>query len=537
MASAFNFNAGESNYTGEVLGDLLTLTAQENETYKEGLIHVKSGIQKKYALPSVQLGKIIQDRKPIPDGSVGEYTFAERYLEPEDFMVYMRFNPRDFEEYYRPFQPKGNLVFRTLDPKVQATMIRLLMERKMEYINHAIWCSAMPEQKAKIASADGSVAAGATEIGGEDAAGEMKYFNGAICRMLMNAAAAATSEDAKSGQINVAGTGTFADGAAVESELYAMWEATEPKIRKKSGLVILMDYKSWDAYNRYLSDKTVKYSDNRKENEHRFQGKRIIPKNDMMVYEMLARNDWKRPLYMSVTLGSDNYAGLQDYLVLEGLAYRITPFHMGMAIDADKMYDNMMNRFRYGNVKAPGIYLDETVMRMCQTHRHMFMMLAKQFLTKGDTARALKVLRKCKAELPAVNIPYDTSGADHELVQLWMAVGQKKEAARVAEALGTSAYKYLTWVNTLGDRASRFVRNCERQATMLSMMTQALKDCSSPLAKTFDRRFRELEQTPAIQLVLQSIQDREAARYRQMMQEQQEQEGGGVQDFGDYVGF
>lgn len=277
MASAFNFNAGESNYTGEVLGDLLTLTAQENETYKEGLIHIKSGIQKKYALPSVQLGKIIQDRKPIPDGSVGEYTFAERYLEPEDLMIYLRFNPRDFEEYYRPFQPKGNLVFRTLDPKVQATMIRLLMERKMEYINHAIWCSAKPEEKAKIASADGTVAAGATEIGGEDAAGEMKYFNGAICRMLMNAAAAATSEDAKCGQINVAGTGAFADGQAVEAELFAMWEATEPKIRKKSGLVILMDYKSWDAYNRYLADKTVKYSDNRTENEHRFQGKRIIP--------------------------------------------------------------------------------------------------------------------------------------------------------------------------------------------------------------------------------------------------------------------
>ena len=274
--SAFNFNAGQSNYTGEVLEDLLTHVAQENETYKEGLIHIKSGIQKRYALPSVQLGKIIQDRKPIPDGSVGEYTFAERYLEPEDLMVYLRFNPRDFEEYYRPFQPKGNLVFRELDPKVQATMIRLLLERKMEYINHAIWCSAVPDEKAKISSADGSVAAGATEIGGEDAAGEMKYFNGAIVRMLMNAAAA-TTEDAKCGQVNVAGTGTFADGAAVEKELFAMWQATEPKIRKKQGLVILMDYKSWDAYNQYLADKTVKYADNRTENEHRFQGKRIIP--------------------------------------------------------------------------------------------------------------------------------------------------------------------------------------------------------------------------------------------------------------------
>lgn len=276
---AFTFNAGQTNYTGEVLEDLLTYTAQENETYKEGLIHIKSGIQKRYALPSVQLGKIIQDHVATPDSSksVGQYSFAERYLEPNDFMVYLEFNPRDFEQYYRPFQPNGNLVFRELNPKVQATMIRLLLERKIEYINHAIWCAATPTEAAKVSSADGTVAAGATEIGSEDAAGPMKYFNGAIMRMLMNAAAPAESEDAKCGQIKVAGTGAFADGAAVEAELYAMWQATEPKVRKKQGLVILMDYKSWDAYNKYLSDKTFKYNDNRDENQHRFQGKRIIP--------------------------------------------------------------------------------------------------------------------------------------------------------------------------------------------------------------------------------------------------------------------
>ena len=276
---AFTFNAGQSNYTGEVLADLLTYTAQENETYKEGLIHIKSGIQKKYALPSVQLSKIIQDHVPTPDSSksVGQYQFAERYLEPNDFMVYMEFNPRDFEQYYKPFQPTGNLVFRELDPKVQATMIRLLLERKIEYINHAIWCAATPTEAAKVSSSDGNVAAGATEIGSEDAAGPMKYFNGAIMRMLMNAAAPESSEDAKCGKINVAGTGVFADGAAVEAELYAMWQATEPKIRKKQGLVILMDYNSWDMYNKHLSDKTFKYNDNRDENQHRFQGKRIIP--------------------------------------------------------------------------------------------------------------------------------------------------------------------------------------------------------------------------------------------------------------------
>ena len=220
--AAFNFNAGQSNYTGEVLGDLLTLVAQENETYKEGLIHVKSGIKKKYALPHVRLGKIIQDHVATPVSSVGEYEFAERYLTPEDFMIYLEFNPRDFEQYYKPFQPTGNLVFRELDPKVQATMIRLLMEQEQEYINQAIWCSATPTEHAKISSSDGSVAAGATEIGGDAEAGPMKYFNGAIARVLMNAAASTTSEDAKCGQVNIAGTGTFADGEAVENELYAI---------------------------------------------------------------------------------------------------------------------------------------------------------------------------------------------------------------------------------------------------------------------------------------------------------------------------
>lgn len=274
--ATFNFGAGSSNYTGEVLGDLLTLTAQDNETYKEGLIHVKSGIQKKYALPSVRLGKIIQDRAATPTSSEGEFQFAERYLEPEDFMVYMEFNPRDFEEYYKPFQPNGNLVFRELDPRIQTTMIRLLMERKMEFINHAIWCSAVKTEANKVSFADGT-GTGTTEIGSDDAAGPMKYFNGAIMRILQNAAAGEDTEDAKCGKVKIAGTGKFNDGAAVESELYAMWNATEPKIRKKAGLVILMDYKSWDAYNQYITSKSSKYNDNREENQRMFQGKRIIP--------------------------------------------------------------------------------------------------------------------------------------------------------------------------------------------------------------------------------------------------------------------
>ncbi len=273
---AINFGNGLTNYNGEVLEDILTYTAQENETYKEGLIHIKAGIQKKYTLPSLQLGSIIQDHvaTPTSDKSKGDYQFTERYLEPNDFMIYIEFNPRDFEKYYKFAQPNGNLVFRELDPKVQATMIRLLLEKKMEYINSAIWNSATATEKAKVKDIGGETT---TIIGADDAAGPQKYFNGAIVRMLINAAANADTEEAKGGQIINAGSGALATGEAVEKELYAMWKVTPPKVRKKAGLVILMDYASWDKYDEYVSSKEHKYTDNRHENQHMFRGKRIIP--------------------------------------------------------------------------------------------------------------------------------------------------------------------------------------------------------------------------------------------------------------------
>lgn len=274
--ATFNFGAGTTNYTGEVLEDLLTYTAQENETFKKGLIHIKAGIQKKYTLPSVSLGSIIQDRKPTPvspTDSQGEYTFAERYLEPNDFMVYLEFNPRDFEQYYKFAQPDGNLVFRTLDPKVQATMLRLLIEGKEEYINEAIWRSATAETKAKY-SYSGT---GTNPLGADNAYGPMKYFDGIIARILNNINATDGSEDANSGKVVTAGNGTFATGEEVQTELYNMWKAIPYQIRSSEALTILMDYATWDKYDEYLSNQLYKNTDNRTENEHRFRGKRVLP--------------------------------------------------------------------------------------------------------------------------------------------------------------------------------------------------------------------------------------------------------------------
>ena len=176
--------------------------------------------------------------------------------------------------------------------------------------------------------------------------------------------------------------------------------------------------------------------------------KKTLYKDEIMMYEMLARNDWKRPIYMSVTLGQGNMAGLENYLVLEGLAYRLTPFKVGLGtIDVDKMYDNVMNRFKYGNVAAPGIYLDETVRRMCGTHRHIFTQLIDELIAKGDKDRALKAIQKCKEVLPESNIPYDIS--DLTLIQQWGKLGKDDEANRIAQSLIKNSKQYFTWANDL----------------------------------------------------------------------------------------
>lgn len=303
--ATFNFGAGTTNYTGEVLEELLTDTAQLTDTFKQGLVHVKPQIQKKFTLPSVRLGKIIQDRKETPDSSVGEYTFAERYLEPKDFMIYIEFNPRHFEEYYKAFQPINNLVFRELNPEVQATMIRLLMQGKNAYIDQAIWCSATASQKAKIANSSGE---GESLIGGENEYGTMKYFDGAFARILMNANADAGSEDAKSGKIMSAGNGTFDSGEDVKAELYNMWKALPPKIKNISGLKILMDYTTWDKYDEYLSNQQNKYTDNTEVNVRKFKGKPIIPmvafpENTIVIGKFTGGMDSN--LWMSVDVADD----------------------------------------------------------------------------------------------------------------------------------------------------------------------------------------------------------------------------------------
>jgi len=255
----------QNTYAGEVLDDLLAYTVQGNDTYRQGLIYVKSGIQFKYVIPRIELDEIIQDNIPTPvspTDSKGQYSFTERYLEPQDFMVYLEFNPRDFEVYWKQWQPEGNLVFRELDPALQAKMLRQLMEKKNEHIGTAIW------QSTKGGGAGGiTPPAGAPQMG----TGTFKYYDGVMKRLIDNINAAVPGDTAI-----VAGTAPMTTGADVESALYAMWHSTPARLRNRD-ITYVMDWELWDLYDKYLTSQGFKYTDNTQINTYKFKGKRVIP--------------------------------------------------------------------------------------------------------------------------------------------------------------------------------------------------------------------------------------------------------------------
>lgn len=280
-------NYAGNSYAGEVLEDLLVYTAQGNDTFREGLIHIKPGVQHKISLPHVSMGEIIQDNVPTPttqgaaNGTFNQYTFSERYLEPEDFMVYLEFNPRDFEEYWLPFQPDGQLLFRELDPKVQATMLHLLVDRKDEYIGDCIWAS----RKGGSDSSAITSPSGQTTIGGASAAGPMKYFDGFIVRVLANLKANAVDAESRSdaqknecatGKVVLAGSTALTTGEQVQNALYTMYQKCPKKLRKNANLTYVMGWELWDLYDQYLTGKDVKYTENAEVNKFRFKGKRIV---------------------------------------------------------------------------------------------------------------------------------------------------------------------------------------------------------------------------------------------------------------------
>ncbi len=224
------------------------------------------------------------------------------------------------------------------------------------------------------------------------------------------------------------------------------------------------------------------------------KGKRAVYKSEMMMYEMLARCNWERPLFVAMTVGRDNYGNLGDNFVQEGLVNRITPFNTkasGKTVDTEKMYDNLMNRFKFGGIDNPDIYLDETVMRMCQTHRRIFSQLAKQLLAEGQKEKAQRVLEKVEKVIPATTVPHTYQSGSLEMAQTWLALGNKQKADKLAAAVAKNASEYCAWYTSLSDsRLQASADECYYYLIQLSNALKILDQTDEKKSATYDMALR-----------------------------------------------
>lgn len=145
-------------------------------------------------------------------------------------------------------------------------------------------------------------------------------------------------------------------------------------------------------------------------------GRNVITKNDLMVLDLIANNNWERPIYFAVTTGDDAYVGLKKYFQLEGLAYRFVPIEQteeeemqGGRVNTEKMYDNIMNKFLWGGMDKPGINMDENCMRMAGNLRMQMSILAGALISEGKKDKAKNILDKCLTVMPEENIPFDAA--------------------------------------------------------------------------------------------------------------------------------
>jgi hypothetical protein len=232
------------------------------------------------------------------------------------------------------------------------------------------------------------------------------------------------------------------------------------------------------------------------------KGKNALYKHELMMLEMIAQCNWTRPIYVALTVGSENYMNLGDNFVQEGLVNRITPFTTNIDgkpvegatnYDTESVYNNLMNRYKYGGLEKHGLYLDETVTRMCYTHRRLFADLATHLISEGKNDKAAKALAYAEKVLPSYNIPINYMSGGLTTARAYATIGNKAKAKEYANAVWTNAKQYLLWYCSLdGNRFAQSQQECMMQMYIMQQTLSVAEMIDESYAAKLEKEFSSL---------------------------------------------
>jgi tetratricopeptide (TPR) repeat protein len=197
-------------------------------------------------------------------------------------------------------------------------------------------------------------------------------------------------------------------------------------------------------------------------------------KGDLAIMDLISSNNWKRPVYISTTVPSSQYKGLEKFFIQEGMAYRVSPVKISESepgeygmIDPYVMYDNMMNKFKWGNAGDPSVYLDENNRRMFCNFRRLFGSLGKSLLEAGDTVRAIEAVNRGLEIVPAAKLPHDYFSI--EPAEVLVKAGKKDEGEKIFNSIIEYANDHLDYIVNLKS-TDRFDLDTEIAINMQSLL-------------------------------------------------------------------
>ncbi len=209
-----------------------------------------------------------------------------------------------------------------------------------------------------------------------------------------------------------------------------------------------------------------------------------LVKNDLMVLDLLANNIWDRPIYFAATMGQDNYYGLNDYLQLEGLALRLIPIRSprnpyGTAgrVNTEIMYDNIMNKFKWGNMSGDKIFIDPETARMTYSFRIQFFQMCDMLLAEGKKDSCLKALDLMMSVMPKHGVPLNYKVFDFRFVDQYYRCDQKTKGDVLANNIIAEVAQNLDYYKQYNGKKSPMYADDVQQG--IAVMNELARICAS----------------------------------------------------------
>lgn len=228
--------------------------------------------------------------------------------------------------------------------------------------------------------------------------------------------------------------------------------------------------------------------------------KNYIMKSEMAILNMIAANNWERPIYIDHSLLYTGNIFFLDYLQFEGLAYRLVPIKSSAGgnnrgrVDSDILYENIMNKFTWGNVNDPNVYLDEynkKEINILQA-RFIFARLAQTLIEEGKEEKAIGVLDRLFEIFPDEKLPltFDSFPA----VELYYRANKEEKANELVRVLAKNSFEMLDYYITLPEKFARTVQSEQsREISHLQNMVILTKRYNqTELNKEIDDKLKEL---------------------------------------------